>query len=60
MNGRSIRRVRFLARAEVLEVGSVRMPVLAATDLVIYKMSSFGPHTCDFSRPLAMVRALRE
>jgi hypothetical protein len=49
-----------LARAEVLEVGSVRMPVLSTTDLVIHKLSSFSPHTCDYARPLAMVRALRE
>jgi Nucleotidyl transferase of unknown function (DUF2204) len=49
-----------LARADWLEVGSVRMPVLATTDLVSNKLSSFGPHACDFSRPLAMVRALRE
>ena len=57
--GRPVTR-EMLARAEVLEVGSVRMPVLSTTDLVIHKMSSFGPHTCDFTRPLAMVRALRE
>jgi hypothetical protein len=57
--GRPVTR-EMLSRADVLEVGSVRMPVLATTDLVIHKMSSFGPHTCDFARPLAMVRALRE
>jgi predicted nucleotidyltransferase len=57
--GRPVTR-EMLSRAEVLEVGSVRMPVLATTDLVIHKMSSFGPHACDFARPLAMVRALRE
>ncbi len=49
-----------LSRADALEVGSVRMPVLSVTDLLINKLSSFGPHSCDFSRPLAMVRALRE
>ena len=49
-----------LSRADILEVGSVRMPVLSTTDLVIHKLSSFGPHACDFARPLAMVRALRE
>ena len=49
-----------LARADVLEVLAVRMPVLAATDIVSAKMRVLGEHACDFGRLLAIVRALRE
>jgi Uncharacterised nucleotidyltransferase len=45
---------------EHLEVGSVRMPVLSATDLVIAKLLSFQHHHCDFAWALPTVRALRE
>ncbi len=45
---------------EQLEVGSVAMPVLSATDLVIAKLLSFQHHHCDFAWALPMVRALRE
>jgi Uncharacterised nucleotidyltransferase len=45
---------------EQLEVGSVQMPVLSATDLVIAKLLSFNHHHCDFAWALPMVRALRE
>ncbi len=47
-------------RVEQLEVGSVVMPVLAATDLVVAKLLSYRDHYCDFSTSLPMVRALRE
>jgi Uncharacterised nucleotidyltransferase len=49
-----------LGRAEEMEVGSVRMPVLDATDLLVGKLLSLGPHACDLARPLATARALRE
>ena len=49
-----------LARADQLEVLAVRMPVLAATDIVSAKMRVLGEHACDFGRLLAIVRALRE
>jgi hypothetical protein len=49
-----------LARAEVLEVLAVRMPVLPATDIVSAKLRVLGEHACDFGRLLAIVRALRE
>ena len=49
-----------LARAEELGVGSVQMPVLSATDLVVYKLLSFDEHNCDFATALPVVRALRE
>ena len=49
-----------IARVEQLEVGSVLMPVLAATDLVAAKLLTYRDHYCDFATSLPMVRALRE
>ncbi|WP_034608677.1 hypothetical protein [Cellulomonas sp. URHD0024] len=49
-----------LARSDVLEVLAVRMPVLGATDIVSAKLRVLGEHACDFARPLAIVRGLRE
>ena len=48
------------ARVEQLEVGSVLMPVLSATDLVVAKLLTYRDHYCDFATSLPMVRALRE
>jgi hypothetical protein len=47
-------------RVEQLEVGSVQMPVLGATDLVVTKLLTYRDHYADFSTGLPMVRALRE
>jgi hypothetical protein len=47
-------------RVEPLEVGSVMMPVLGATDLVVTKLLTYRDHHADFSTGLPMVRALRE
>jgi len=47
-------------RVEPLEVGSVMMPVLGATDLVVAKLLTYRDHYADFSTGLPMVRALRE
>jgi len=49
-----------LDRVETIEVGSVQMPVLAATDLVVTKLLTFRDHYADFGSALPMVRALRE
>ena len=49
-----------LARSDVIEVLAVRMPVLDATDILSAKMRVLGEHSCDFTRLLAMARALRE
>ncbi len=49
-----------LARADVLEVLAVRMPVLPATDIISAKMRVLGEHYCDFTWLLPMARALRE
>jgi hypothetical protein len=43
-----------------MEVLAVRMPVLDATDIISAKMRVLGEHYCDFTRMIAMVRALRE
>jgi hypothetical protein len=45
---------------EELEVGSVRMPVLDATDLITAKLLTYRDHYCDFGTSLPSVRALRE
>ncbi len=49
-----------LARSDRLEVLAVRMPVLDATDILSAKMRVLGEHFADFTRLLAMARALRE
>ncbi|HEY0117948.1 MAG TPA: nucleotidyltransferase family protein [Cellulomonas sp.] len=49
-----------LARSDVIEVLAVRMPVLSATDVLSAKMRVLGEHYCDFTRLLAIARALRE
>lgn len=49
-----------LARAEVLPVDSVHMPVLGATDLVSSLLAAFSEHHCDFGAVLSVVRPLRE
>jgi Uncharacterised nucleotidyltransferase len=47
-------------RVETIEVGSVQMPVLSATDLVVTKLLTYRDHYADFGSSLPMVRALRE
>lgn len=49
-----------LDRSDELPVGSVRMPVLPATDLLVNKLLAFSEHYCDFATVLPLVRALRE
>ena len=49
-----------LGRVEDIEVGSVQMPVLSATDLVVTKLLTYRDHYADFGSSLPMVRALRE
>lgn len=49
-----------LGRVDTVEVGSVQMPVLSATDLVVTKLLTFRDHYADFGSALPMVRALRE
>jgi hypothetical protein len=49
-----------LARAEVLSVQAVRMPVMDVDDLMTSKLCSFDEHALDFTGALAIARALRE
>jgi hypothetical protein len=49
-----------LGRAEEMSVDSVRMPVMAATDLLISKLFALTEHYCDLSPVLAVIRSLRE
>ncbi len=46
--------------ADELEVLSVQMPVLSATELLVHKLMAMDEHTCDFGRQLPIARALRE
>jgi Uncharacterised nucleotidyltransferase len=49
-----------LDRAGEQEVLSIRMPVLAATDVLVSKMNALTEQECDYSRVLPVARALRE
>jgi hypothetical protein len=49
-----------LEAATDLEVLSVTMPVLSATDLVVQKLSVLDEHYCDLAQLLPTLRALRE
>src|SRR3954462_1307853 len=49
-----------LERADVIEVDSVDMPVLSATDLVTSKLLALDEHYCDFSQMFPVARSLRE
>ena len=49
-----------IARADVLPVLSVQMPVLASTDVLTTKLMALDEHYCDFARLLPVARALRE
>jgi predicted nucleotidyltransferase len=49
-----------LGRAQDVEVLSIRMPVLGATDLLVTKMLALSEHSCDYAKTLPSARALRE
>ena len=49
-----------LERALDVEVLSVRMPVLNATDLLVSKAMALSEHACDLGKVLPAARALRE
>jgi nucleotide-binding universal stress UspA family protein len=49
-----------IERADSLDVDSVAMPVIAATDLVAMKLRAMTEHYCDFTSVLPVARALRE
>ena len=49
-----------LRRADQLSVGSVEMPVMSATDVLISKLRAMTEHSCDLAPALAVMRSLRE
>lgn len=49
-----------LERADVLEVDSLRMPVLSITDVLISKLHALSEQHCDFRAVLQIARSLRE
>jgi hypothetical protein len=49
-----------LERAVEVEVLSIRMPVLSATDTLASKLVALSEHACDFAKVLPPARALRE
>jgi hypothetical protein len=57
--GREVTR-ELLDRAEVLEVNSVAMPVLDATDIMVGLLNAMSHHHCDFGAVLPKARAMRE
>jgi hypothetical protein len=50
----------FIDRAQEVEVLSIRMPVLGATDLLVTKLLALSEHSCDYAKSLPSARALRE
>jgi hypothetical protein len=49
-----------LGRADVIEVDSVEMPVLSATDVLTSKLLALDEHYCDLACLFPVARALRE
>ncbi|HET6563157.1 MAG TPA: nucleotidyltransferase [Marmoricola sp.] len=46
--------------ADEIEVLSVQLPVLSATELLVQKLAAMNEHASDFGRLLPVARALRE
>ena len=49
-----------IERAQEIEVLSIRMPVLSATDLLVTKLLALNEQSCDYGKVLPSARALRE
>lgn len=49
-----------LERSSPLDVLSISMPVLPATDLLVLKLNALSEHHCNFSPLIPVARALRE
>ena len=49
-----------LERASEVEVLSVQMPVLSATDVLASKLAALNEHACDLNKVVPVARALRE
>ena len=52
--------VDLLERSTAVEVDSVEMPVLSATDLLVDKLLALDERACDFASLFPLVRAVRE
>jgi hypothetical protein len=52
--------VEVLDRAGDVEVLSVVMPVLSATDVLTTKLNALDEHYCDYAKLLPVARAMRE
>jgi predicted nucleotidyltransferase len=50
----------FLARAEVLEVHAVRVPVMSADDVLVAKLLTLREHQVDYDQVLEIARNVRE
>jgi hypothetical protein len=57
--GRTVTRDRF-DDVDEIEVESVRMPVLSATELMVDKLNALEEHACDFGTAIPAARAVRE
>ncbi|MEV7428797.1 MULTISPECIES: hypothetical protein [unclassified Nocardioides] len=49
-----------LTHVDQIEVESVQMPVLSATELMGQRLNAMEEHACDFGRTLPVARAVRE
>jgi hypothetical protein len=49
-----------LDRADVVDVLSVHLPVLSATDVLVTKLGALSEQACDYGKVLPVARALRE
>ena len=49
-----------LARAELLPVAALDLPVVHLDDVMVMKLHAFDEHACDFAGILAIARAVRE
>ncbi|MFL6061353.1 MAG: nucleotidyltransferase family protein [Marmoricola sp.] len=59
-NSEPLCRETLLSDAEDLEVESVLMPVLSATELMVQRLDAMEEHACDFAQTLPVARAVRE
>jgi hypothetical protein len=49
-----------LARAEILAVAALDLPVVHLDDVLVMKLHAFDEHACDYAGILAIARAVRE
>ena len=59
-NAEPVTRETLIADGEPMEVESVLLPVLSATDLMIQRLNAMEEHSCDFGQTLPVARAVRE